>query len=90
MQRTIARFQRFLSGLMQQQFYGIGGATPALVVGNYYNWLYEDGIPRLLLDVLGKRTMFEPVPMTLALFEGQAVAEANGASPSQICIVSLE
>lgn len=79
-QRTIARFQRFLSGLMQYEFYGIEGRGVALPPANYYNRLYEDGIPRPLLDVLGNRTGFQPVRMTLALFEGQAVAEAIGAS----------
>lgn len=79
-QRTIARFQRFLSGLMHYNFYGMDGIAPALSVGNYYNKLYESDLPRPLLDVLGRRTAFEPVPMTLALFEGQAVAEANNSS----------
>jgi hypothetical protein len=76
-QRTIAKFQRFLSGLMQHEFFGMNGIYSVLPPANYYNLLYEADVPRQLLDVLMKRTCFNAVPATLALYEGHAVAEAS-------------
>jgi hypothetical protein len=77
-QRTIAVFQRFLSGLMQIQFFGMNGLTTALNPALYYNKLYEANLPRQVLDAVGNGTHFLPIPMTLALYEGHAVAEAKG------------
>lgn len=77
-QRTIAAFQRFLSGLMQYQFFGMNGMTTALNPALYYNKLYEANLPRQVLDAVGHQTHFMPIPMTLALYEGHAVAEAKG------------
>ena len=74
-QRSVARFQRVLAGLMQRQFYG---ERPALDEAGYYNALFEADVPRPLLDTLGRLTMFVPVPLTLALYEGRAVAETRG------------
>jgi hypothetical protein len=76
-QRTVAKFQRLLSGLMQHGFFGMSGTYSVLPPANYYNLLYEADVPRQLLDVLMKRTYFDAVPATLALYEGHAVAEAR-------------
>ncbi len=79
-QRTIAKFQRFLSGLMQHGFFGMNGTYSVLPPANYYNLLYEADVPRQLLDILMKRTYFNAVAAPLALYEGHAVAEARGHS----------
>lgn len=73
-QRTVARFQRFLSQLMQPD-YILG---QALDVPTYYNKLFEYDLPRRVLDAVGKKTSFSPFPLTLYLYEGYAVAAARG------------
>lgn len=77
-QRTVARFQRFLSSLMEHGLFGMSGTYNVLPPATYYNLLYEADVPRQLLDVLMKRTYFNAVAATLALYEGHAVAEARG------------
>ena len=79
-QRTTAKFQRLLSSLMQHGFFGQAGIYTILAPANYYNLLYEADLPRHLLDVLMNRTYFNAIAMPLALYEGQAVAEARGHS----------
>jgi hypothetical protein len=73
-QRTVAAFQRFLSALMYRDYL----VDAVLDIPLYFNRLYAADIPRVLLDVIGHKTEFSPIPLTLFLFEGHAVALAQG------------
>jgi hypothetical protein len=69
-QRTVGRFQRVLTALFTAMFYGVNAPLDS---GNYYNLLYQEGIPPKLLDYLGNKYSFLPVPITRALHEGEAI-----------------
>jgi hypothetical protein len=69
-QRTVGRFQRVLTALFNPVFYGLDAPLDS---GSYYNLLYQEGVHPKLLDYLGNRYSFLPVPMTRALHEGEAV-----------------
>ena len=73
-QRTVAAFQRFLSALMFRDYL----VDAVIDIPLYFNRLYAADIPRVLLDVIGHKTDFSPVPLTLFLFEGHAVSLALG------------
>jgi hypothetical protein len=69
-QRTVGRFQRVLTALFTRVFYGVNAP---LDEGNYYNLLYQEGIHPKLLDYLGNKYSFHPVPIARALHEGEAI-----------------
>jgi hypothetical protein len=69
-QKTVGRFQRVLTGLFTAVFYGVNAPLDS---GNYYNLLYQEGIQPKLLDYLGHKYSFLPVPITRALHEGEAI-----------------
>ena len=49
------------------------GVNAPLDNGNYYNLLYQEGIHSKLLDYLGNKYSFLPMPITRALHEGVAI-----------------
>ena len=69
-QRTVGRFQRVLTALFNPVFYGLDAPLDS---GSYYNLLYQEGVHPKLLDYLGNKYSFLPVPITRALHEGEAV-----------------
>jgi len=69
-QRTVWRFQRVLTALFTPVLYGVNAP---LDNGNYYNLLYQEGIHSKLLDYLGNKYSFLPMPITRALHEGVAI-----------------
>lgn len=73
-QRTVANFQVFLSRLMYHDYLVNAVLNPAM----YYNKLYGANVPRTLLDTIARRVHFDPFPLPLFLFEGHAIAEAQG------------
>lgn len=69
-QRTVGRFQRVLTALFTAVFYGL---NPPLDSGNYYNLLYQVGVHPKVLDYLGNKYSFLPVPIARALHDGEAI-----------------
>jgi hypothetical protein len=59
-----------LTALFTAVFYGVNAPLDS---GNYYNLLYQEGIHPKLLDYLGHKYSFLPVPITRSLHEGDAI-----------------